>query len=311
MSEQTAAGWTEAIPHSLWKRFRAGHQVTFFLGAGSAPSHLQLLEEQLPTGQRMKDELLAYYYFNVPEGGRESRFREEFRVKFDLQAETEVTPEMVWTGLVSESQERLPEHISLLANLFEVNKSVPPAYRYVGWLAMNGYVRAIITTNFDEKLDQAIKDAQTQFNLRLLKDAEGNWMRRLDDWQYSTFAFSADHYQELANDPPRAVPILKLHGTLSHPSSIRAALKSIDELEEAPNGKDYGQRSGRGPTEEAMVGTPSTQILSPHLTVEDHGSEFYLVSVGEGYDFTLTLEALVAERLARFILSRRGGSASL
>jgi hypothetical protein len=54
-----------------------------------------------------------------------------------------------------------------------------------------------------------------------------------------------------------------------------------------------------------MVATPSNQKLSPHLSVEDHGSEFYLISEAEGHDFTLTLEAPVAERLAEFILSRR------
>lgn len=54
----------------------------------------------------------------------------------------------------------------------------------------------------------------------------------------------------------------------------------------------------------------STEELAPGLVVEDHGSEFYIVSEGEGHDLTLALEAPVAERLARFILARRGGAAS-
>lgn len=49
--------------------------------------------------------------------------------------------------------------------------------------------------------------------------------------------------------------------------------------------------------------------LTKGLHVEDHGSEFYLISEGEGHDITISLEAPVAERLARFILSRRGGAA--
>lgn len=57
--------------------------------------------------------------------------------------------------------------------------------------------------------------------------------------------------------------------------------------------------------------TPESQALSlaSGLSVEDHGSEFYLISEGEGHDLTLSLEAPVAERLARFILSRRGAAA--
>lgn len=54
---------------------------------------------------------------------------------------------------------------------------------------------------------------------------------------------------------------------------------------------------------------PHARQLSDTLRVEDHGSEFYLVSEGEGHDITLSLEAPVAERLAKFILSRRGGAA--
>lgn len=59
-----------------------------------------------------------------------------------------------------------------------------------------------------------------------------------------------------------------------------------------------------------MAGGPRTEQLSRHLSIEDHGSEFYLVSEGDGYDLTLSLDAPVAERLARFILARRGGAAS-
>ena len=50
----------------------------------------------------------------------------------------------------------------------------------------------------------------------------------------------------------------------------------------------------------------STKLLTDSLTVEDHGTEFYLVVGGDGHDLTLSLDAPVAERLARFILSRRG-----
>ena len=55
--------------------------------------------------------------------------------------------------------------------------------------------------------------------------------------------------------------------------------------------------------------TPNRVDLCPGLSAEDHGTEFYLISEGEGHDFTLSIEAPVAERLARFILSRRGAAA--
>ena len=50
----------------------------------------------------------------------------------------------------------------------------------------------------------------------------------------------------------------------------------------------------------------SVQQLTPTLAIEDHGTEFYVVSRGEGHDLTLSLDADVAERLALFILERRG-----
>lgn len=59
-----------------------------------------------------------------------------------------------------------------------------------------------------------------------------------------------------------------------------------------------------------MATEPDVAKLSASLTVEDHGTEFYLVSEGDGHDLTLSLEAPVAERLARFILSRRGFAVS-
>lgn len=45
--------------------------------------------------------------------------------------------------------------------------------------------------------------------------------------------------------------------------------------------------------------------LSPSFAAEDHGDEFYLIWRGQGYDATVSLDAQVAEALARFILSRR------
>lgn len=59
-----------------------------------------------------------------------------------------------------------------------------------------------------------------------------------------------------------------------------------------------------------MARSTSQEELAPGLTIEDHGSEFYIISEGDGHDLTLALEAPVAERLARFILARRGGAAS-
>lgn len=53
----------------------------------------------------------------------------------------------------------------------------------------------------------------------------------------------------------------------------------------------------------------STFELAERLSVEDHITEFYLVSRGDGHDVTLSLDATVAVRLAHFILSRRGDAA--
>lgn len=61
----------------------------------------------------------------------------------------------------------------------------------------------------------------------------------------------------------------------------------------------------------AMEDESRTAKLSANLIVEDHGSEIYLISESEGHDLTFSLEAPVAERLARFILSRRDQRAAL
>lgn len=46
--------------------------------------------------------------------------------------------------------------------------------------------------------------------------------------------------------------------------------------------------------------------IRPDLSIEDHGTEFYVVSRGEGHDLTLSLDSTVAEALAHFILDRLG-----
>lgn len=53
--------------------------------------------------------------------------------------------------------------------------------------------------------------------------------------------------------------------------------------------------------------TDHQERLSDNLQVENHGTEFYLVSTGQGHDLTVSLERDVAQRLAQFIL--RGRSA--
>ena len=58
-----------------------------------------------------------------------------------------------------------------------------------------------------------------------------------------------------------------------------------------------------------MASVGPTERLTTSLTVEDHGTEFYLISDGDGHDLTLSLDARVAERLAHFILARRGKAA--
>lgn len=58
-----------------------------------------------------------------------------------------------------------------------------------------------------------------------------------------------------------------------------------------------------------MESQQNTEQLSPQLSVEDTGDAFFIISEGTGHDLTLSLDPDVAVRLARFILSRRGGAA--
>ncbi|MFA5861783.1 MAG: hypothetical protein WDA16_08815 [Candidatus Thermoplasmatota archaeon] len=49
---------------------------------------------------------------------------------------------------------------------------------------------------------------------------------------------------------------------------------------------------------------PSDIELRPGLTLQDHGTEFYLITQGDGYDLTLSLDEAVAEQLAIFVMER-------
>lgn len=49
---------------------------------------------------------------------------------------------------------------------------------------------------------------------------------------------------------------------------------------------------------------PSTIELSASLSIEDQGTEFYLISEGDGHDLTFSLDDTVAEHLATFIIER-------
>lgn len=58
------------------------------------------------------------------------------------------------------------------------------------------------------------------------------------------------------------------------------------------------------PTTMSPPAPPSEVELRPGLTLEDHGTEFYLISEGDGHDLTLSLEVDIARAIAQFIDAR-------
>lgn len=52
------------------------------------------------------------------------------------------------------------------------------------------------------------------------------------------------------------------------------------------------------------AGLPSEIELDPTLSVEDHGTEFYIIMRGDAHDVTISIEADAAAELARFVMQR-------
>lgn len=211
-----------------------------FLGAGAAKSQIQHKDEQLPIGGEVRDEVLEVYYeesrLGTPEEHVE-KFKEDFRNQlqghFDSDDPTEwnITPEIVWTFILEKhGRKDLSLFAPILYDIFELNLSVPPAYRHVAWLLLNQEIEWVATTNFDEKIDQAVLEQHEKQSIRFEKDEGGDRLDR--DWRRPVIISDKDHFETYQDRPywNGTSPIIKLHGTISHPRSVQSSMESLKKL---------------------------------------------------------------------------------
>ena len=188
-------------------------ETAFFIGAGAARCHL-MSDCQLPDGNGMKLELYNYRYGSISKPtlkNYERMFKQEFKI-----TEKYIPPELVWEKCLTEHGEELTPYIKLLGVMFGKKKYIPPNYKFIAWLNLmeKRKINQIVTTNFDEKIEDAYRLLQQR---GLFTDI--TVLTAIDDNDFS-------HFSEKLKDTR---VIYKLHGTLSKPFTIRSSVTDINK----------------------------------------------------------------------------------
>ncbi|MDD5188095.1 MAG: SIR2 family protein [Methanoregula sp.] len=190
-----------------------GHKVAFFLGAGASRCSEMSEEHQLPDGKEMKNRLYEHRYKekNGDAIDYEKKFREEFKITSDY-----IRPELVWEHCLTKEGFRLTWHFPIIDKMFGKKKYIPLSYKLIAWLHLTKErrINQVITTNFDEKIEDSYKLLQ-QRNL------------------YPTInIFTAalkDDFVNFSDASNETRTIFKLHGTLSKPYSIISSAQEMDK----------------------------------------------------------------------------------
>lgn len=187
-------------------------KTALFIGAGAARCYL-MPAHQLPDGNEMKLELYKYRYGSQSEQNLknfEKRFSDDFNIK------GYIPPEVVWEKCLAEHGEKLTPYLKLLEDMFSKGKYIPPNYKFMAWLNLmeERKISQIVTTNFDEKIEDAYRLLQQRglFTGTTVLTAA-------DDDDFT-------HFSEKIKD---TVIIYKLHGTISKPFTIRSSVTDMNE----------------------------------------------------------------------------------
>ncbi len=187
--------------------------TALFIGAGASRCSLMPIH-QLPDGNEMKLELYKYHFGQVSDNTLqtyEKQFKKTYGIKEDY-----IPPEMVWEKCLVEHGENLTPYFRLLNELFGKGKYTPPNYKFIAWLNLmeNRKINQIITTNFDEK----IEDAYGLLQKRGLF-ADKTVLTAADDADFS-------HFSGKIKD---TTIIYKLHGTISKPFTIVSSVTDMEK----------------------------------------------------------------------------------
>jgi len=196
-----------------------GHKIALFLGAGASRCSLMSEEHQLPDGNEMKKNLYEHRY--ATKSGKiidletflkyEKKFRDEFKIVSEY-----IPPEVVWEHCLAKQGNELTWYYPTIEKMFGKKKYIPLSYKLLAWLHLSKerHINQIVTTNFDEKLEEAYKLLQ-QRNL-------------FSTVNIFTAALKEDfkHFSDISNETRT---IFKLHGTLSKPYTIISSAQEMNE----------------------------------------------------------------------------------
>lgn len=198
------------FPPGLLRDIRE-NRPALFLGAGSSICVKLSEKERLPLGDTIIESLLKYLYQSDESI---ETLKQRFSQKYNI--EGEITPEVVWSIVLAEKGEGLLPHTRILMELFNKSKPVPPNYKYIARMVLNDIFSTVITTNFDEKLDQAF-DRVSKESVKIRQ-----FYIACDE---DDFKFFGRAYRK-----PALKMIYKLHGTLSRPHTIQSSREDVKKL---------------------------------------------------------------------------------
>lgn len=174
-------------------------KFAIFFGAGAGAS------AGLPLGNSLRDIILQEIYgFSLSPQELKEKFYDKFPQAKEYQ---ELTLEVVNHFLIQK------HGITILDKLKrELNKYKSPSIGYLDLkeLCKKGFLNKIITVNFDELLEKALKELNPKV-IGINSDIDKN----IRIWEN--------------NKEPI---ILKLHGTISQPSNLRASLENVEKFPE-------------------------------------------------------------------------------
>lgn len=182
-------------------------KVALFLGAGSSIFRSLPEEKRLPSGYKLMMELGRILL------GDGSLKDEE--IKKQLENQGYDTPEKVWTAVVGN---KITRSIRIIQKIFNESKPVPPQYFWISKLLLDDFINVIVTVNFDEKLEEAI---------RRLKNKRKEWQRITVNFAFDEDSFGTYQYNMISHETKN---VYKLHGTLSMPDRIISNPNELTEL---------------------------------------------------------------------------------
>lgn len=192
------SSYSQRIPSSLVSAVAEKKGLfCIFLGAGAGKA------SGLPLGNELRDIILEKIY-----GGSnlESKFREEFASQ--APKEQEITLEMVIQALRSRFGNRAYE---FLTNFMNGNKIPAEGYWALANLVANGFLKVVMTTNFDEIIERALDEG-------------------IGRTEYIRICTSDDFKSFEPEKNPSLPQLIKLHGTYTLPSTLVASWTDIQKL---------------------------------------------------------------------------------